>query len=731
MRQARHAEAIELLGEAFSIIAANLGENSRELANVLSLKGECLLRLNKPDLAAADAFKGLKIRLEALDAMHPEVGWSIYDVGVACSYLGDNVNAEKFLSAAVAQLDRSLDSKHIGRVAVHGGVATFLASQGRQQMAMKHIDTAQQVAGEHARVAFPSMADAQRLIYAEKLGISLQRGLSLAFDNRTDQSIVDASARWLANGKEIAAETHAMQTRLRLLAGNTNPNATQLTSVREELAGLSMLGVKPIQDKIYAERIKYLTDEDSRLTRLLASEFGIEQAPPLVSDLEAIRKAIPKQSVLVDIALVTPSRFNSQTRSYERDPPRYLAWVVSPKNNAPVKLVDLGLAEMIDGLIVEVREQLKADSRKGAIVEGGGEILVTKRLTEKLQRLANFLYQPLTEYLKDAEELIISPDGSLWLVPWAAIPTGNGDEVLIEKYLLSFVNTSRSLLRRHENRTKAKGEFIFADPEYDASKDTMIGSRPTAVDSRSASKLSLNRPFEPVSRLYGADSEANEIFSQLSEIEAASPVIFLGENANELELKAVKSPRVLVLITHGFFLEGSQVEASKHTIALAPLDRQLAGEASASGIVNPFMSCGLLLAGCNSQASKEKKERYTVDNDGVLTGLEILGMDLRGTELVFLGACDTGTGKIRANEGVASLRQSFQIAGARTVIATLWPVDHIETQRISINFFEHLREGQRPEAALRTAQLNRIKQRREISGAAHPYFWAGLTATGK
>ena len=344
------------------------------------------------------------------------------------------------------------------------------------------------------------------------------------------------------------------------------------------------------------------------------------------------------------------------------------------------------------------------------------------------RELARVIWDPIAEAVGDAEHVIISPDGALWLVPFEALVLEDG-RYLIEEKQISYVISGRYLAGQDEEESGARGAVVLAAPDYDLELAAAVSaSQPALEEVRYSGALGAAR----FGRLEGSAREAEVLRPQLTKLLGhEEPQVLTGAVATEAAFKAVARPRVLVLSTHGFFLQDQDYSAASFADR-SPLSRTLllppvpATTQPAVEIENPLVRCGLALAGANNRASAPPGA-----DDGILTGLEIVGADLRGTELVVLSACETGVGEIQVGEGVAGLRQAFQLAGAQTVVSSLWKVPDAETADLMTWFFENLANGQGRSQALRNAQLRMIEQLREKRGRAHPLYWAAFTLTGK
>jgi tetratricopeptide (TPR) repeat protein len=252
--------------------------------------------------------------------------------------------------------------------------------------------------------------------------------------------------------------------------------------------------------------------------------------------------------------------------------------------------------------------------------------------------------------------------------------------------------------------------------------------------SRSACDLLAGGPFAP---LDGAREETQRIVELWGEMhpraakqKLAQPTAFPGgtaavmlvdEAASERAFKTLSPGRgILHIATHGFFLDGSCHGAT--AAAAAPADAPVFDLAEES----PLLRSGLVFAGANHRAAADVN-----DDDGMLTAEEIAGLDLAAAEWAVLSACDTGRGDWQAGEGVMGLRRAFQIAGARTVIMSLWSVDDAVSARWMTALYEgrFLRRASTA-AAVRAAHRALLDERRARGLSTHPIYWAGFIASG-
>jgi CHAT domain-containing protein len=173
-------------------------------------------------------------------------------------------------------------------------------------------------------------------------------------------------------------------------------------------------------------------------------------------------------------------------------------------------------------------------------------------------------------------------------------------------------------------------------------------------------------------------------------------------------VKGLRRPRILHVATHGFFLPGrTDVVSGERTPT----------QSSDLAFENPLIRSGLAFAGANARAASD---------DGVLTALEAAGLDLWGTELVVLSACDTGVGEVRTGDGVYGLRRAIVLAGAESQVMSLWPASDAVTTELMEDYYKRVLDGEGRSAALREVQLRLLGSKKRN----HPFYWATFIAEG-
>lgn len=418
--------------------------------------------------------------------------------------------------------------------------------------------------------------------------------------------------------------------------------------------------------------------------------------------LEAVRSRLPEGSALIEFLCVPTLNESSITAQGESrwGPDRYYAFVVSPDRDDDVRLIDLGRADSIDANIALLRRHVSRGGRARDIdVDKAAADDVARASGEAAVELRKALVDPLR--IDGRTRLFVAPDAQLYTLPFEILPLDDG-RLIIDVHEIAYLSTGRDLIPAHPAAPgPANPPVVIADPDYDLALDTTTDPAPAEgePDGRRAAGLRFTR-------LPGTRDEGRHVASLLG-VQA-----WLGADAVEGPLKQQRSPVVLHIASHGYFLDDQSAESSPRQN-----DRR-----AFSAFAAPLLNSGLALAGANTWLRRGHLPDPA--EDGLLTAADLATMDLSGTELVVLSACDTGRGQVAVGQGVYGLRRSVGIAGAQTLVMSLWQVPDRETQELMEDFYGRLKRGEPRGPAFRAAQLAMRARKPD------PYYWGAFICQG-
>jgi CHAT domain-containing protein len=666
--QNRYDQALKVLNRSEEVLVEAVGRTHESIGGILASKADIAWCKKEPDQAIVLLRQALEIFRARLGNEHPTT-------------------------------NRSLTK-----------LAVFLHQSKRAAEALRTMDRGLQSMRKHTAKVLPILAETEQLSYmVQTFEKQLHEAASFALQSKLSEENRLRTSAWVLNGKSVTQQ--ALVERLLLARDNQSSDSKRLLGdledVRRNLARLHLRGPDKSDAAAFAKEIEALRDKEKGLEGQLHGAGRASRHDPWI-EIDELRNKLPAGAAYVDFLCFAPTDF-SETFSIKRKklPAIYVAWITALDDEA--RIVDLGSAAKIDAAVREARQELQNATDR---IKQEGEPEAEKIARRKLAAVSKLVLEPLLPHLKGYKKWVLGPDGNLWLVPWACLPL-DGEKYVIEKHALRFVTSGRDLvLNPLQLDFKTTAPVIFADPDFDL--DPAQVARLDGGDPNRG--LRAPRQFAKVARLPGTAFEAEAVTPALTKFAGVAPRRFLDRAATVSAFQKLKSPKILVVSTHGFFMPNQEVPER-------PRGNDIEKLKIIPGLENPLLRSGLLLAGCNREAKGQET--------GVLTGLEIVGTDLRGTELVVLSACQTGLGDVRNGEGVAGLRQAFQLAGAQSVVASLWNISDRETAFLMKTFFENISAGQTRVDALHEAQLSILRQRRDRHGAGHPFYWAAFTVTGR
>ncbi|ANB19678.1 CHAT domain-containing tetratricopeptide repeat protein [Dokdonella koreensis] len=679
----RIEEAIVWYAQAVPAFEQAYGTDSLKLARVLNNYGNAeSVRYGRREAAVALYRRALAIALRN-PAANPGDYLPLSNIAMVDVWRGRHREAEAGFRAMLGRLEAMPAASEATPLFVQHGLAAALWGQGRHDAAFAAAAAAEHTRQASLRDVAAGLSDQQTLMFQEQEYATLDLAVAIALASGRPALIERAwSLAIAARGQVTAIQAARLsQARTRLAS---DPAIAPLW--QEWLAASSLLeGARLATADDTAAQVRFQRAE-RRLAQALPKGVAIADVQP---GLDAVRAALPPDSALVWMIPVAHRRAEDFASREMHDREReWHALVLEAGSGTPVRVLRLGPARALAAEVAAWQARLATPESDPAQLRAAGV------------QVASRIWQPIAR-TTSARRVFVIADAPLQRLAWAALPDGAG-HLLDGDRLVHVLN--------HEEELLASTTPIDA-PRYSvlALADPHTGPSGPGTDRRAGCR----RPWPP---LPGARREAARLQALVAASEAAPMLALVGAAASEAAFRnAAPHAAIVHLATHGT------------DAAPAPDCRDATGHRGVGFVAEAppaaTTAAALVLAAPAPDSGNP--------DDGLLGGLEIAALDLHRVRWAVLAACTTAAGPTRHYEGLDGLARAFRIAGAGTVIVSLWPVDDTATAAWSEALYRARFQSQADTTqAMRSAQRQVLATRKAAGLSTHPFYWAGFLALG-
>lgn len=649
------------------------------------------------DYAKAEAMfqRALTLYEKTVGRDHIRVTRRLNELAMLYRTTGDYAKAEALYERALSIHEQKWAIIHPDAQETLFGLARLHTAQGMLSEAVKDQIRASEIEERYIELNLGAGSEREKLAFLANLSSRSSQTISLHIRLAPD----DPAARNLAvttilrrKGRVQDAMSETIAALHRRFGAEDQKVLDQFNDVTSKLAKLVLNGPQKAAPSEHQEQIKNLDEERERLEAEISSRSaGFYERSQSVT-LAAVQQAIPADAALIEFAVYRPFDPKAPDNQKAYGEPRYVAYVV--RNQGDVQWKELGEAKDVDQGIEALRQAL-FNPKRNSVKQ------VARAADERVM-------QPVRAMIGDAAHLLVSPDGQLNLIPFEAL-VDEQQHYLVERYDFTYLTSGRDLLRMKVARESKSQPVVVADPAF--GEPVIISSRNNGRSAPAKERAQIDYSQIFFGPLPGIGDEVRALRELLPQ------AIFLTkERATKTALKRLNGPLILHIATHGFFFTNDpqeKLKAATQAKAGTRVGRWI------GQVENPLLRSGLALAGANQGPGGS--------DNGVLTAFEATGLNLWGTKLVVLSACDTGLGEVKNGEGVYGLRRAFLLAGAESLMMSLWPVSDRSTRDLMIGYYKRLVQNEGRSKALRQVQLQLLRSKSH----SHPYYWASFIQTGE
>ena len=667
-----YTKALEFYTKALSIREKVLGKDHPDTANSYNNIGLVYSDMGNYSKALEFYTKALNIYEKVLGKDHPSTAVGYNNIGYLYSDMGDYPKALEFLTKALNIREKVLGKDHPHIASNYNNIGSVYSRMGDYPKAYSYSKEAYNIFKTNRDKNFEILSNEQKKRFLEAnrwyLPHLLTNGYSYQQTAKDKEALGQEIYEIFINDKGILLDDENTIAMLKNISKDKDLTSKidNIDSLKRAYAKLAGTMPKPEEAKSYQEKLKALGKdiekaeiEIAKISPKFKQELGIKDLK--LSDLTSLLKP---NELFVDIGY------------YDKN---YYIFSVDKSGEVKFEKLNDKDSDTVNTTIKEFRADIDkiinaTDANSSKALKELYSIVITNGIGDRIDKF---------------NSLIISTDGALRLLPFEALM--DGDKYLIESKQIRYTPSAKEFIRTHKFNIKDEGKDItmFSDPNYESKSGKimeMVADTPNvnkAVQTRSIKNMGTFK------RLRGFKKEEEVLQSSFSGVK-----LFSRENANEENILAVKSPKILHITTHGYFI-------------------------SDENITNPMLKSGVALSGANIGIKQQT-------GDGLVNALKLSGLSLDGTDLVVLSACETGLVDVKDTSSVASLPKTFIQAGSKNVLMSLWSVDDNSTVELMKEFYTDTKGNEKKfNEVLRNAKIKMIKE------GKHPFYWAAFIMSGE
>ncbi len=767
----RYSEAEPLLEQALNLRRRLLGDEHPSVANTLNSLASLYYAQGRYSEVESLLKQALSLTRHLLGDEHPDVANTLNSLASLYYAQGCYSKAEPIYEEAIALTKCLLGKQHPNVATSLSNLAVLLAATNRPTEALAHLLQSTKIYDRIISQVFATSSENDRLAYLQKIRGNFDIFLSLLLKHLSHSTeAVQAALDLVLKRKALTAAALAAQNQA-IYSGrypHLSDQFQQLRSLSDQIVHLTFSPPKPNELTTYQKRLAQLEAQYNALQKRLASQLPEIQLQEQPVDRCAVALELSEGVTLVEFVSFRVRDFNAVLACGESQwqPSRYLAFILPAGQPDNVQMIDLGETEHIDRLIQAFRKSVSLGDNYAPDQMGMRKkktAPASNRKTPKYQpppeaiELYQAIFNPIRPYLGAVKQLLLAADGNLSLVPFKILPTDEtGERLLMDEYNISYLSAGRDILRSKIQTSRlASQALIIADPDFDL-KEVEITEDIQQSSPKNPQQLTLEEDFlstlgnkeEGFSRVIGTRLLGESVPQMLK----VPPVV--DKEALESRLKTCQSPSILLIATHGVFfshspsLPPSYPNTEQELFSFNRLSRVKAEDS--------MLRSALAFAGANAWLQGKTLPKQA--GKGIVFAQDVAALDLWATELVVLSACNTAMGDIKIGEGVFGLRRAFAVAGAKTLVMSLWSVPDRATALLMERFFTNLHQGlgradalQDAQNYIRTITVKQLQQSslgvavlEELQGLKpqnhqlcqddrpleHPYFWGAWVCQG-